>query len=140
MVLHRREFDYDCPVALSTDGRYLAWNRLSKGLIRIIRCDQAESDQEVLVGDEARVNDLLFVPGTHDLMFVVDDYEAKGQWWRWDVTTDWPGRRLGPRVSRLLPISPDGRRLALCSAVTETLAIECWALAEFRPLTRFIPP
>ena len=140
VVLHRREFDYDCPAALSSDGRYLAWHRLTKGIIRLIRCDQTEPDREVLVGDEAMIHSPLFVPGTHDLMFIVDDYEAEGQWWRWDVTTDWPGRRLGHRVSRLLAVSPDGRRLALCPAGTETLVIEYWDLSEFRPLARFTPP
>jgi WD40 repeat protein len=140
VVLHRREFDYDPAVALSGDGRYLAWNRLSAGVIRLVRRDQTGPDREVLVGEEARVNGLLFVPGTHDVLVAFDDYEAEGQWWRWDVTTDWPGRRLDPPVSRLLAVSPDGRRLALCPADPDTLVIEYWDLAEFRPLARFTPP
>ena len=139
VVLHRREFDYDLSPAPSGDGRYLAWNRLTAGLIRLIRPDRAGPEREVLVGQESQVNSLLFVPGTHDLMVAFDDYEAEGQWWRWDVTTAWPGRRLDPPVSQLLAVSPDGRRLALCPAGPGALVIEYWDLAELRPLARFTP-
>lgn len=136
VLFHRREYDYEVAPVLSSDGRYLAWNRLLRGVIRIIDCANATSpDREVVIEDESKLNDLMFVPSTNILMFV-----DNGKWWRWDVTTDWPGKRLTPVVGGLLAMSQDGYRLAIVPVGIDKLVIEYWDLNEFRPVGRVAPP
>jgi len=90
-----------------------------------------------VVDDDVSVDDITFIPGTNDLMFICDD-----RWWRWNITTDWPGVQLDNRINCLLAVSPDGLRMALVPAGVQSLEIEYWIVksGEAGPISRVAPP